>query len=191
MKIALASDHAGFELKQFIKGLLANLKHEMEDFGTHSTESVDFVDHVYPAALAVAEGRAQRAILIDGAGYPSGIVGNLIPGVFAAVCNDPVSARFAREHSDTNVLCMGGKVIGALLAQQIVETWLSAEFLGGKYARRVNKVKELAERHKRPLSEKARTVITVQDIKDCLARKQSLLIDSKTIITPSVKDLLP
>ncbi len=190
MKIAIASDHAGFDLKCHLLHLLLKAGHDVEDFGTRSAEPVDFIDHVYPAALALSEGRADRAILVDGAGYPSGIVANMLPGVYAAVANDLFSARLSREHSDTNALCIGGKVVGAGVAAEIVETWLKAAFLGGKYAARVEKVRQVAARHRRPLDERARQVLTVQDVRDALTRRESLLLDDKTILTPSVLDLL-
>jgi ribose 5-phosphate isomerase B len=145
---------------------------------------------VYPAALAVSTGECERAILIDGAGYPSGIVANMLPNVYAAVANDIFSARLSREHSNTNVLCLGGKVIGAGTAGEIVSAWLEAKFLGGKYAARVQKVEALARRHRRPAEEQARKVVTVQDVRDAIARRESLLMDSSTILTPSVQDLL-
>ncbi len=189
MRIALACDHAGFDMKRQIKDQLTALGHDVQDHGCHGSEAVDFVDHVYPAALAVSLGAAERAILIDGAGYPSGIVANMLPDVYAAVANDLFSARLSREHSDTNVLCIGGKVAGMGVAAEIVSVWLATDFLGGKYAARMDKVRAIAKRHRRPLAEKARDVITLQDIKDALGRKQSLLMDDKTIITPSAMDL--
>lgn len=190
MRIALACDHAGFDLKTGIKEQLTALGHEVLDFGAGSTASVDFVDHVYPAALAVSRAEAERAILIDGAGYPSGIVANLLPEVYAAVANDPISARLSREHSNANVLCLGGKIIGALLAAEIVRVWMSTDFLGGRYTRRVEKVQELARRHRRAHDAQARKVITLQDVRDALVRRESLLIDESTIVTPSVLDLV-
>jgi ribose 5-phosphate isomerase B len=190
MRIAVAADHAGFDLKTEIVTFLRSHGHEVVDFGTNSRESVDFVDFVYPAALTVSRGECERAILVDGAGYPSGIVANMLPGVYAAVANDVFSARLSREHSNTNVLCVGGKVVGSGVALEIVATWLEAKFLGGKYAARVAKVEAIAKRHKRAHEEQPRKVITVQDIKDALRRKESLLIDANTIITPSVYDLI-
>jgi hypothetical protein len=118
------------------------------------------------------------------------MIANLLPNVFAAVANDPFSARLAREHSDTNVLCMGGKIIGAGIASEIVTTWLEARFLGGRYTLRVEKLRKLTDKHCRPLNEQTRKVITVHDIRDALKRKESLLIDGNTIITPAVFDLL-
>jgi ribose 5-phosphate isomerase B len=190
MRIAVASDHAGFDLKQEVVELLRKAGHEVVDFGTNSRESVDFVDFVYPAALAVSRGECERAILVDGAGYPSGIVANMLPHVYAAVANDVFSARLSREHSNTNVLCLGGKVIGGGVAAEIVSTWLEAKFLGGKYAARVAKVEAIAKRHKRSEEEQPRKVVTVQDVKDALQRKESLIMDASTILTPSVLDLI-
>jgi ribose 5-phosphate isomerase B len=190
MKIAIASDHAGFELKQFAAKWLRDQNHEVMDFGTNSAESVDFVDFVYPAALAVSEARAERAVLVDGAGYPSGIVANLLPGVYAAVANDTASARFAREHSDTNVLCLGGKVIGPALAAEVLQVWMTAQFLGGRYAPRVEKLRRLAARHRRSAEDQPRKVVTVQDLRDALGRRESLIMDGSTILTPSVLDML-
>lgn len=190
MKIAVACDHAGFETKNAVKEQLVSLGHEVVDFGTQSTASVDFVDYVYPAALAVSRKEAERAILIDGAGYPSGIVANLLPDVFAAVANDVVSARLSREHTNANVLCLGGKILGALAAAEIVSVWLKAEYLGGRYAKRVEKVQELARKHRRPAEVSARKVITVQDVRDALTKREPLILDQSTIVTPSVMDLV-
>jgi len=190
MKIALACDHAGFELKAQVKAQLEALNHEVRDFGTNSTESVDAVDHVYPAALAVSRGEADRAILIDGAGYPSGIVANMLPGVYAAVANDLFSAKLSREHSNANVLCLGGKVIGGGVAAEIVGLWLTTGFLGGKYAARVSKVQALDKKHRKGAEANARSVVTVQDVRDALQRRESLIIDETTKLTPSVLDLV-
>src|SRR5512145_159788 len=113
MKIAVASDHAGYPLKEEIKRVLKDDGHVIEDFGTTSESAVDLPDHVYPAALAVGEGRAERGIFVDGVGYGSAMIANRISGVYAAVCQDPFCAALARSHSDTNVLCLGGKIIGS------------------------------------------------------------------------------
>jgi ribose 5-phosphate isomerase B len=157
MKIAVASDHAGFALKDEIAGILKAQGHEIEDFGAYSDEAVDLPDHVYPAALAVGAGRLERGIFVDGVGYGSALIANRIYGVYAAVCQDPFCAELARSHSDTNVLCIGGKIIGSALALAVVKTWMSTDFLGGeeKYKRRVGKVREISERHLKPLPAKA------------------------------------
>jgi ribose 5-phosphate isomerase B len=157
MKIAVASDHAGFSLKEEIAGILKAQGHEIEDFGAFGEDAVDLPDHVYPAALAVAEGRAERGIFVDGVGYGSAMIANKIAGVYAAVCQDPFCAELARSHSDTNVLCLGGKIIGSAIALEIVRVWMSTPWLGEseggeKYARRVTKVKDIDARHLVPLA---------------------------------------
>lgn len=156
MKIAMASDHAGFSLKEEIAKILKGRGHEVEDFGAFSEDAVDLPDHVYPAALAVGEGRAERGIFVDGVGYGSALIANRIHGVYAAVCQDPFCAELARSHSDTNVLCIGGKIIGSAIALEVVKTWMKTDFLSGeeKYERRVKKVREISERHLKPLSTK-------------------------------------
>ena len=152
MRIAVASDHAGFTLKEEIKEILTGQGHEVVDFGAPSTEAVDLPDTVYPAALAVGAGTVDRAILVDGVGYGSAMIANRVSGVYAAVCQDPFCAELARSHSDTNVLCLGGKIIGSALAHEIVRVWMGTDFLDEeKYRRRVAKVREITERHLRPL----------------------------------------
>ena len=152
MRIALASDHAGFALKQQIAEVLIAQGHEIVDFGAHSEEAVDLPDTVYPAALAVGAGTAERGIFVDGVGYGSAMIANRIAGVYAAVCQDPFCAELARSHSDTNVLCLGGKIVGSALALDIVRVWMSTEAVTDeKYARRRAKVIELSDRHLKPL----------------------------------------
>lgn len=124
MKIAVSSDHAGFALKEEVKALLEQEGHEVLDFGPYNEEPCDLSDYVYPASLAVAEGKADRGIFVDGVGYGSALIANKIYGVYAAVCQDPFCAKLARSHSDTNVLCLGGKIIGSALALEIVTAWI-------------------------------------------------------------------
>lgn len=143
MHIAMASDHAGRALKEEIKTLLTSLGHTVVDFGTNTDDPADLPDHVLPASLAVASGEAQHGIFVDGVGYGSAMIANKVPGVFAAVCQDSFCAELARSHSDTNVLCLGGKIIGSAIALEIVKVWMQTEWLGTsepKYARRVEKV---------------------------------------------------
>jgi ribose 5-phosphate isomerase B len=151
-RIAMASDHAGFSLKEEIKQLLAG-EAEIVDFGTKDEQACDLPDFVYPAALAVGRGEVDRGIFVDGVGYGSAMIANKIYGVYAAVCQDPFCASLARSHSNTNVLCLGGKIIGSALALEIVKTWWTTEFLAdeAKYRRRVDKVTAISERHLRPL----------------------------------------
>ena len=155
MRIALANDHAGRSLKEEIKAQLIAAGHEVEDFGTHSDDAADLPDYVYPAALAVARGECDRGIFVDGVGYGSAMIANKVDGIYAAVCQDSFCAELARSHSDTNVLCLGGKIIGSAIALEIVRVWMSTEWLGAgeeKYARRVNKVKEINATHLVPIA---------------------------------------
>lgn len=149
MKIAMANDHAGYALKMEIKEILEKEGHEIVDFGCYSEESADLPDFIYPAALAVGKGDVDRAILVDGVGYGSAMIANKIHGVYAAVCQDPFCAGLARSHSNTNVLCLGGKIIGSAIAQEIVKTWMTTEYLIDieKYTRRVDKVVKISEKH--------------------------------------------
>ena len=151
MRIALASDHAGYPLKEEIKAALSG--HDLTDFGTYGTEAADLPDFVHPAARALSDGEVDRAILVDGVGYGSAMIANRIAGVDAVVCQDPFCAALARSHSDSNVLCLGGKIIGPALALAVVEIWMTTDFLADdpKYARRVAKAREISARHLRPL----------------------------------------
>ena len=148
MKIAMANDHAGTKLKQEIKAYLESQGHEVVDFGTYDEESCDLSDFVYPASLAVAKGECERGIFVDGVGYGSAMIANKINGIYACVCQDPFCASLARQHNDANVLCIGGKIIGGMIAIEIVKTWMTTEPLTAeKYVRRRNKVKEINDRH--------------------------------------------
>ena len=154
MRIALASDHAGFALKEELKGLLAAGGHDVVDFGPGDEAPCDLVDYAYPAALAVGKREVDRAILVDGVGYGSAMIANRILGVDAVVCQDPFCAVLARSHTDSNVLCLGAKIIGSGIAVAVVEAWMTTEFLAEeKYERRVEKGRAVAERHLRPLDE--------------------------------------
>ena len=149
MKIAMDGDHAGFALKKEIKEMLEKEGHEIVDFGPFSEEGCDLPDFIYPASLAVSKGEVDRGIFIDGVGYGSALIANKIYGVYAAVCQDPFCAGLARSHSNTNVLCLGGKIIGPAIAQEIVKTWMTTEYLSDnpRYTKRVDKVIEIAEKH--------------------------------------------
>ena len=149
MKIAMAGDHGGFALKKEIKEMLEKEGHEIVDFGPFSEEGCDLPDFIYPASLAVSKGEVDRGIFIDGVGYGSALIANKIYGVYAAVCQDPFCAGLARSHSNTNVLCLGGKIIGSAIAQEIVKTWMTTEYLSDnpRYTKRVDKVIEIAEKH--------------------------------------------
>ena len=149
MKIALAGDHAGFRLKEEIKKQLEQMGYETIDFGPFSEESCDLLDFVYPAALAVSKNEVDRGIFIDGVGYGSALIANKIYGIYAAIAQDPFVASLARSHSNTNVLCLGGKVIGSAIANEIVKTWMNTNYLSNdkKYINRVNKIVDINNKH--------------------------------------------
>lgn len=148
MKIAMANDHAGTKLKDEIKKYLEEQGHEVVDFGTYDEDSCDLSDFVYPASLAVAKGECKRGIFVDGVGYGSALIANKINGIYAAVCQDTYCAKLARWHTDSNVLCLGAKIIGSMIAMEIVKDWMATEALTDeKYRRRVKKVEEINNKH--------------------------------------------
>ena len=130
MRIALGADHAGFELKKELVEGLRDLKYTVDDLGTFSADPFDYPDVAHKAAQGVASGAFERAILIDGTGVGVAIVANRYRGVRAANCTDIFSARFSRQHNDSNVLCLGGRVVGVGLAWELVNVWLSTPFSG-------------------------------------------------------------
>ena len=140
MRIAIGSDHAGFGLKQAVMSLLSELGHSYEDFGCYNTISVDYPDIAQPVSEAVLQGKFQHGILICSTGIGMSIAANKVSGIRAALCHDTFSARRAREHNDANVLCLGESVTGQGLARDVVATYLVAEFVGGRHARRVEKI---------------------------------------------------
>jgi ribose 5-phosphate isomerase B len=137
MRIAIASDHAGFEYKRRILALLRELGHEVRDFGTDSVEPVDYPLFIRPAAEAVASGACERGIVFGGSGNGEAIVANKVHGVRCALCWNVESARLSREHNDANVLSLGERLISLETALDIVRVWLATEFEGGRHARRV------------------------------------------------------
>jgi ribose 5-phosphate isomerase B len=145
--VAVGADHGGFALKENLKGYLQELGYEVLDCGTSSSESVDYPDFAYAVAKLVSDGRATRGIMVDGAGIGSCMAANKVPGVRAALCYDLSTAVNSREHNDANVLTLGGGLVGANLARQIVKTWLSTAFGGGRHARRVNKIMAIEQRY--------------------------------------------
>jgi ribose 5-phosphate isomerase B len=146
MRIAIGSDHAGFRLKELLKEHVASLGHDAEDYGCPDESSVDYPDIARPLAEAVAEGRHDLGVLICSNGVGVSVTANKVPDVRAALCHDTFSARRAREHTDANVLCMGGWSIGEGVARDVLEAFLSAEFQGGRHSRRVDKIRALEER---------------------------------------------
>jgi ribose 5-phosphate isomerase B len=138
--VAIGADHGGFELKELLKKDLTELGYEIIDAGTGSKEAVDYPDFALEVARLVSTGKAWRGVMIDGAGIGSCMVANKVPGVRAGMAYDLSSAANGREHNDANVLTLGAGLIGASLAKQILKTWLSTEFGGGRHAGRVNKI---------------------------------------------------
>lgn len=145
VRIAIGSDHAGFDLKEGIKRQLLAAGHMVEDFGTHSNDSVDYPDYARSVGLAVAQGQQDRGILICGTGIGMSIAANKIKGVRAALCHEPFSARITRADNDSNVLIIGSRVTGPALAAEIVQVWLESPFTGGRHQRRVDKISRLEE----------------------------------------------
>jgi len=141
MKIALAADHRGHGVKERMVVFLNELGHEVLDMGTNSKQSCDYPDMAFPPARAVAEGRAERAILICGSGIGMDICANKVPGIRAALCHDELSAHMSRRHNNANILCIASDVLGEELIRRIVSSWLGTEFeAGGRHERRVRKV---------------------------------------------------
>ena len=137
MKIAIGSDHGGFELKETVKPLLEELGHEVEDVGCYSLDSVDYPQEAKKVVALIKEGKVQRGILICGTGIGMSIAANRTQGIRATLCHELFTAEMSRRHNDSNILCMGGRVIGPGLALEMVKVWLSTPFEGGRHTRRL------------------------------------------------------
>ena len=140
MKIAIGSDHAGFHAKEAIRAHLATLGHEVSDFGTFSTEPVDYPRFIRPVAEAVASGSFERGIVLGGSGNGEAIVANRVRGVRCALCWNVESARLGRAHNDANVLSLGERLVPQDRILAIVDTWLQTRFEGGRHARRIAQI---------------------------------------------------
>jgi ribose 5-phosphate isomerase B len=145
MIIAVGSDHRGFETKEQIKAIAAELGHECIDVGTDSSNPVDYPDLAYLAATAVSKKQADRAILTCATGIGMCMAANKVKGIRAALCHDELSAQVSRDHNDSNVLCLSGDQIGQVLLRKMVEIWLSTKFSGGRHDRRVRKIQAIEE----------------------------------------------
>ena len=143
MRIAIGSDHAGYDLKTHFVATLERLGHDTMDFGTSSTEPVDYPPVCAAVGRAVVAGRVDRGIVIGGSGQGEQMSANTVPGVRAALCNDLYTARMSRAHNDANVLAIGGRVVGIGLADEILELWLATPFDGGRHQQRVDQITEL------------------------------------------------
>ena len=140
MRVAIGSDHAGFALKGELCSLLDELRIEYRDFGTFSTEAVDYPDFVAPVARAVARGDYERGIVIGGSGTGEAIVANKVRGIRCVQCTNPVVARLAREHNDANVIAFGARIIGTEVAKACLREFLASEFAGGRHVARLEKL---------------------------------------------------
>ncbi len=145
MKIAIGSDHRGYDVKQQIKAIATELGHECIDVGTSDNNPVDYPDLVYLAAMAVSKKEADRAILACATGIGMSIAANKFNGIRAALCHDELSAQISRDHNDANVLCLSADQVGVVLLRKMVEVWLSTEFSGGRHERRVRKIEAIGE----------------------------------------------
>ena len=137
MKIAIGSDHAGFDYKEKIKDLLSTLGHEVKDFGTNCTEPVDYPVYIRPVAEAVSRGDFERGIVLGGSGNGEAIVANKVKGIRCALCWNLESARLSRQHNDANVLSIGQRTMPVELALEIVRLWLTTPFEGGRHEKRI------------------------------------------------------
>ncbi len=147
MKIAIGSDHGGLDLKEAVKEHLVKKGYEVKDFGTHTKESCDYPDVAETVALNVVDKNFDFGILICGTGIGIGIAANKVKGIRAALCHDTFSAHATREHNNANILTMGERVIGQALALDIVDTFLGAEFEGGRHQNRIDKITHLEEEY--------------------------------------------
>jgi ribose 5-phosphate isomerase B len=140
VRIAIGADHAGFRLKEHLKGTLQRLGHTIDDHGTHSEDPVDYPPICMAVAKAVSHGHADRGIVLGGSGQGEQIAANKVAGIRAALCNDLYTARLSREHNDANVLSMGGRIVANGLADEIVAVWLGTSFEGGRHQRRIDQI---------------------------------------------------
>ena len=140
MRVAIGADHAGFALKEALRPFLADHGHEVLDQGTDSDEVTDYPIYCVRVARAVAEGSAERGIVIGGSGQGEQIVANKVAGIRASLCNDLYTARLSRQHNDANVLGIGARIVAPTLAEEIVQVWLSTPFDGGRHQRRIEQI---------------------------------------------------
>jgi len=146
MKISIACDHGGYDMKEDLKAWLAEKGHEVVDFGCGGHDSCDYADFVEPAARAVADGTCERGIVICTTGIGASITANKVKGIRCALCSEPLSAEMTRRHNNANVLGLGAGMIGPMMARQIVEAFLKFEFEGGRHQRRIDKIAAVENR---------------------------------------------
>jgi ribose 5-phosphate isomerase B len=148
--VALGADHGGFALKEDLKTYVRDWGYTPLDLGTSSAEAVDYPDFAEAVANAVVRGDAWRGVVIDSAGIGSSIAANKVPGARAALCYDRATARNSREHNDANILSLGARLIPADAAREILAVWLETEFGGGRHQKRVDKIRAIEDRHRKP-----------------------------------------
>ena len=146
MIIAIGCDHAAFAMKEDIKAYLAEKGHEVRDYGTFSPERCDYPLYGEKVARAIAEGQAERGVLICGTGVGISLAANKVPGIRAAVCSEALTARLARQHNNAQIIAFGARIVGPDTAKSIVDAFLEAEFLGGRHARRVGQLEEIEKK---------------------------------------------
>ncbi len=142
MVLAIGSDHGGYELKEFLKSILIESGYEVKDFGCYSQDSVDYPDIAISLCKELQKGSFDRGILICGTGIGMSITANRFKGIRATLCNDLFSAKMSRRHNNSNLLCLGGRIIGKDLAKEILNIWLTEPFDGDRHLRRINKIDE-------------------------------------------------
>ena len=155
MIIAIGCDHAGVELKEEIIALLRDLRIECTDYGTNTSESVDYPDFGEKVSVAVSSGTIEKGILICGTGIGMSIVANKFPGVRASLCNELFTAKMSRLHNDANILVLGGRIVGRDLAKEIVKTWVTTPFEGERHSKRLKKITLIEERLNKHVSRKS------------------------------------
>lgn len=147
--VALGADHGGFRLKETLKPVFEELGLTLLDVGAHDESPVDYPDIAHEVARHVASGESSRGVIIDGAGIGSAMVANKVTGIRAALCYDRASARNSREHNDSNVLTLGGRLLTASQAEEVLRVWLATPFAGGRHSARVKKISEIEQRYSR------------------------------------------
>src|SRR5262245_385199 len=145
MKIAIGSDHRGYETKRRLATVLRNWKHDVQDVGTNTEGSCDYHDFAFEAARLVGSGQADRGVLICGTGIGMCICANKIPGARAALCHDSITAEMSRRHNDANILCLSADLLGEELIERMLKIWLETQFEGGRHQRRVDKIAQIEQ----------------------------------------------
>ena len=148
MKIAIGNDHAAVELKNEIKTYLESKGHEVINFGTDTSDSCNYAEYGEKVAVAVASKEVDCGVLICGTGVGISLAANKVPGIRAAVCSEPVTAKLVKQHNNANIICFGARIVGAEVAKAIVDAYLDAEFEGGRHEQRIAYIHEIEKKHR-------------------------------------------